>query len=70
MLETNTQNWEKEVFEKGKKQGIEIGVEKVSEKKEIEITSKMIENNMSNADIHKITGLYLSARIRREMKKR
>ncbi len=47
MLETNTKNWEKAVFEKG------------VEKRDFEVVQKMAENGMSNTDIRKITGLSL-----------
>jgi hypothetical protein len=48
MLETNTKNWERSVFEKG------------IEKNCIDITEKMIENGMSDTVIKKITGLPIS----------
>ena len=51
MLETNTKNWEKSVFEKG----IEKGIEKT----QIEMVEKMVLNGMNNTDIRKITGLSL-----------
>jgi predicted transposase/invertase (TIGR01784 family) len=60
MLETNTKNWEKAVFEKG------------MDKKAIEVAEKMIENGMNNADIRKITSLSLSriSQIRRKVKRK
>ncbi len=51
MLETNTKNWEKAVFEKG----IEKGIEKT----QIEIVEKMANSGISNAEIRKITGMPL-----------
>ncbi|HEX2956911.1 MAG TPA: Rpn family recombination-promoting nuclease/putative transposase [Chitinispirillaceae bacterium] len=51
MLETNTKNWEKAVFEKGIEKGIE--------KRDSELVLKMAQNGMSNSDIRKITGLSL-----------
>ena len=64
MLETNTRNWEKMVFERG----IEKGIEKTH----IEIVEKMAENGMSNSDIRKITGLSLAkiAQIRKKIVKK
>jgi predicted transposase/invertase (TIGR01784 family) len=56
MLETNTKNWERSVFEKGIVQGIEKGIEKTC----LEITAKMIQNGMSDTDIKKIMGLPIS----------
>lgn len=51
MLEANTKKWEAAVLERG----IEKGIEKA----QLEIVEKMSENNMSVADIRKITGLSL-----------
>jgi len=64
MLEANTKKWENAVLEKGIEKGIDIGIEKGIEKgimkRDVEITEKMIANNMSNEDIRKITGMSLS----------
>ena len=75
MLETNTKNWEKAVFEKGIKKGIEKGIEKGItkgiEKNQIDIAEKMVLNGMSNTDIRKITGISLQkiTQIRKRMTK-
>ncbi len=64
MLETNTKNWEKAVFEKGIKKGIE--------KNQADIVGKMALNGMSNTDIRKITGMSLQkiTQIRKKLTKK
>lgn len=63
MLETNTKNWEKEVFDKGIAKGIQ--------QTHIQIVEKMVENGKSNADIRKVTGLSLKriSAIKKRIKK-
>jgi hypothetical protein len=62
MYETRTKRWEASVLERGIEQGIE--------KRDLEIVDKMIRNNMSNAEIRKITGMSISKieQIRRKRK--
>jgi hypothetical protein len=49
MFEANTKKWETSVREEGREEGIE--------KRDAEIVQKMVENDMNNSDIRKITGL-------------
>jgi hypothetical protein len=76
MYETRTQQWEASVLERGKligreegiekgklighEEGHEEGIEEGIEKTLLEIMEKMIRNNMSNSDIHNITGASFS----------
>ena len=57
MLEENTKKWEASVLERGIGLGIEKGIELGIKKRDVEIAEKMVENQMSNTDIRKITGL-------------
>jgi predicted transposase YdaD len=70
MYETRTKRWEASVLERGVEKGKLIGHEEGIEKRDLEIVEKMILNNMSNAEIRKITGMSISKieQIRRKRK--
>lgn len=68
MFESNTKKWEESILERGIEKGIERGIEK----NQLEIVEKMLQNDMDNSDIRKITGMPLAKieQIRKKCKRR
>jgi predicted transposase/invertase (TIGR01784 family) len=68
MFEANTKKWEESILERGIEQGIEKGIEK----NQLEIVEKMVQNDMNDSDIRKITGMSLAkiGQIRKRCRRR